>query len=33
MDELELWKLVVSALLGVCIAGMLFLLIVFSGVV
>jgi hypothetical protein len=33
MDELEIWKFVVSALLGVCLAGMLFLIVVFSGVV
>ncbi len=33
MDDLELWKIVAMAMAGVCVAAMLFLLIVFSGVV
>ena len=33
MDELEIWKFVIGALLGVCLAALLFLLVVFSGVV
>lgn len=33
MDDLELWKIVAMAMAGVFVAAMLFLLIVFSGVV
>lgn len=33
MDELEIWKFVVGALLGVCLASLFFLFVVFSGVI
>ena len=32
MDDLELWKVLAIALAGFCVAAMLFLLIVLSGV-